>query len=360
MARTRPLEPDALAEIIGQDGYALLPLDAEQRMKARMEVQRTQRRASTDDPGAKALRKRLASVSRILSDDARERLEALPLYWVESALPHAAVFERDGSAGIVVCRGLFDLVHFEVGLTTVCSLLLPIEGPAPADGMGLSQRLHLAGHVILADAYAALRTPTTVADMLGPSAMRDVDLGVTTALVLLLLHELGHVALGHTGRPGNGGEARAVVVSDPGAQGARAQLELAADTYAIDSVADEWRPQMLSSLIFLHNVFHFFEVFGLRPSVEYPSVEVRLARMIDRLGLPEDDRAFAAGWLSDYRRRAEVIAAQPTDAETLCRRFERVMTAKEAYAIVEEIRRGFLARGIKLESPAGSAGGLPG
>jgi len=348
------VDPNTLASIIEVEGYGLIPVSAEQRMQAALEIRATLQTAASDDEGSRAIRSRIRSVEQLLGDDARRRLADLPILWCDSSLPHAAAVEIDNASALLVCRGLFDLVHFQTSLDSVCNLLLQAEARHGLRGdpeQLPSGRMNLAGYVILADAYSNLRPPATIADMLGPKALTDVDIGVSTSLVLLLLHELGHVALGHT-RARTAGDGAAInAVADPGDGDARVRLELEADAFSLDSVVPEWRAQLLASVISLHNVFRFFEVFGVVPSQEYPSADQRLAALMDRMPLSAADRAFADVWLDDYRRRQRTIAAPPATAGDMIDRFDRTMDAATAYRTVDAIRADLAASGIVLEKP---------
>lgn len=348
------LDPDTLATILETEGYGLIPLSSEQRMQAALDVRSALKTASTEAEGARALRKRLECVAQLLSDETAGHLARLQIFWVESGLPHAAAILHDGTPAILVCRGLFDLVHFQTTLNSACSLLRQTEAKL---GMGgapeslPSGRMNLAGYVILADAYRHLRPPATIADLLGPKALLDVDLGVSTSLVLLLLHELGHVVLGHTDARSASARATVDTVPDPGESRERLRLQLEADAYALDGVAPQWRAQMLASLICLHNVFHFFEIFGVRPAREYPTADQRLAALIERMPLSGPDRIFADSWLGDYRRREATIAARPSTADEMVNQFDRTMDVATAYRVVDEIRADLNASGIVLEKP---------
>ena len=335
------LEPQTVADALAVDGYSIVPLTSEQRMKARMEIRAASRSITSEDSGSLALRSRLHSVREILSPDAHLRLTSLPLLWVDSSLPHAAAIEVNGAPAIIVCRGLFDLVHFQTSLHNLCTLLKKTEQPPEIDHQNelpQSQLMSLAGHVILADAYSQVRPPATVSDMLGRKVIQNIELGVATSLLLLVLHEVGHVELGHTQRSLINKDVEVRAVSNAIQSATREQLEFDADAYSLDCIRKEWQPSLLASLIDLHNVFHFVEIFGVRPSNEYPSTENRLSTMINRIPLLEEDRQFAQSWLEDYRLRQRTIAAGTSSPSEMVERFDSTMTIDKAYRVVQDIR----------------------
>ncbi|OCW59581.1 hypothetical protein [Hoeflea olei] len=345
------IDPETLSAILECDTLGLMPLTAEQRMKAALDVRLARRSATPDDPDAIAFRARLRAVEQILRDDVRKHLAEVPILWIESSLPHAAAIQSARGPALLVCRGLFDVVHFQTSLISVGSLLSRLETETDESGETLSPShlLNLAGHIALVDAYENLWPPVTIADMLGPRAAKDVELGVSTSLLLLILHELGHVALGHTTRVDVGGAIQVDIVPHTSSLSSRRSIELAADAYSVEAVIEKWRSELLSSLLNLHNVFHFLEIFGLQHTQEYPSADERLSLMISKMGLGHSEQAFADSWLSDYRHRQAMISANGrTPVETL-RRFAEVMDSRAAYKALDRIRRDLAASGIVLD-----------
>jgi len=166
---------------------------------------------------------------------------------------------------------------------------------------------------------------------------------------LLVLHELAHVALGHTNRVNAGSGVSVEVVADPQSIDARRSIELAADLYSINAIADEWRSQLLSSAINLHNAFHMFEIFGVRPSKEYPTADERLAAMFMNMGLQGRERDFAESWLSDHRGRQAVVAAEETSPAGLVGRFTETLDIDSAYAIARRVRSDLEKAGLALD-----------
>lgn len=331
------LSTKPLALLLESDGHALVPISPEQRLRAAMELRRTMVEASSDDEASDGFRRRLESVSTVLTNDAEDRLGSLPIVFIESALPHASLVSQEGRPIITICRGLFDLIHFRTALTAVCSKLNSMSWNTPVlESLTPAEAMMLAGQVVLRDAYSALRSPSTVADMLSGSETRDLELGVCTSLLLLVLHEIGHHALGHSQiRPIASGMAR--ITPDR----TRETLELEADAFAINAICKAWRPNMLASLISLFDVFHFFEVLGLPPSAGYPEAGARLSAMIDHLGLSEKDAAFARSWLDGYARRRDEAGTETLALDALAERYDKVMDVRTAYEVIDTLRARF-------------------
>lgn len=330
------IDADTLGRLIETDGLALVPLSAAQRMRASLELRKSGMRAYSDDDASLGLRRRLDVVKVILTDDARGRLDAMPVLLAPSALPDARLVELKGRPAVILCRGLFDLVHFRTTLTAICSKLhrsainiATIDDLSPADAM------MLAGQVALFDAYASLRPLASVADVLSGQELRDLDLGVSTSLLLLVLHEIGHHALGH--RNGEGVAKNGVVeAQEPAApQKSRSEMEFEADSFSVHAVRSDWRSQILASLISLHDTFQFLETFGVRPSREYPTTGARLAALVERSELGSEEALFARSWLADYERRRIEIGAGPMTQEALAQRFEKVMDVRTAYQVIQ-------------------------
>lgn len=304
-----------------------------------MEIRSAYLSASSDDPESVALQKRLESVAIVLQKDIRDILLSSRTVFVESHLTHACLGVVDEQTVIVICRGLYNLLHFRTALTAICSKLAQNESySSPIANMPCADAMMLAGQVVLFDAYAELRPPATVADILSSAERRGLELGVNTSLLLLALHETGHQALGHSVPKQVANEVSAQQMAS--CEKPRRELELEADAYSISAIAEAWRPQILASLFSLHDVFHFLEIFGIQPSVDYPSAGERLAAMVKLMQLDGQRAQFAESWLSDYERRRHQIAAGSSELEVVAARFDKVLDVRTAYDVMRQVKAG--------------------
>ena len=216
----------------------------------------------------------------------------------------------------------------------------PIGDLNPGDAM------MLAGQVALFDAYANLRAPLSVADVLSKDDARNLEVGVTTSLLMLVLHELGHEALGHAEPAQVAREIDVLSVPSEAHKTSRAQLEFDADAYAILAISLEWRPQMLASVISLMDIFQFLETFGVRPSFEYPPAGDRLCEMTNLMNLSDDDGQFARSWLDDYEQRKITVGAANTSPEAVAKHFDRTMDVSTAYKVMRHLRAEYARLGL--------------
>lgn len=259
-----------------------------------MQVNAAARSASTESEGSVAFRRRLASVLAILATNVRKMIEQSAIVFVESPLPHASLTSVGDGKAIVVCRGLFDLLHFRTALSNICAKLAGAEGQIPNIGeLTPAEAMMLSGQVALFGAYSNLRAPASVADVLGPVDTQNLDLGVNTSLLLLVLHELGHDAFGHTETVPISKDVGVIAVMNERHKVSRTDFEFEADAFAISAIQARWRPQMLASAISLVDIFQLLETFGVRPSLEYPLAGERLTKMVDLMDLSIDNRQFA-------------------------------------------------------------------
>lgn len=333
------LAPDAVAAILEHDGHSFIPLSRDLRLKARMQVSAAARSASTETEGSIAFRTRLESVHTLLSDEMRDVVERSAIVFVESPLPHASLTSVGDEGAIIVCRGLFDLVHFRTALSNMCAKLADAKGQVPNLGeLSPAEAMMLAGQVALFDAYANLRAPASVSDVLRPGDAQNLELGVNTSLLLLILHELGHDVLGHAETVPVSKDVGVIAVKNKPNNASRAQLEFDADAFAISAILPQWRPQILASAISLVDIFQFLETFGVRPSQEYPPVGERLTKMVDCMDLSIADQRFARSWLEDYEQRRKAIDPEDRDPKVVARHFERVMDVKTAYKVMYYLR----------------------
>jgi hypothetical protein len=338
------LTPCRVAGVLRLRGAGLAPLTDVQRRAAALDALNRRVASSAADPGSLALRARVEGVAALLSDDARRFLDSVPVLWLETALPDARIFSRGSVPAIAVCAGLFELVHFQCTLPVLCSLLQDTElgrvriSGDPDDDMTLADCAMLAGHVVLSDAYAELRHLPTLAQMLGPRARRNIELGVSASMALLLLHECGHIALGHSRR------------------GTTRNNELEADAWSIAALSDLGRAVILPSLLSLHGAFQFFQTFGAGLGDGYPDADERLEAMVAKLGIEGDTAAIARGLLDAARQRRTMVAAVPATPAAMLLRFRKVMEPVDAWRFFRGLEDRLTNSGIILEV-AGDADG---
>lgn len=346
---TRPIDiaPEALAAILEHDGHSFVPLPPDLRLKARMQVSAAARSADSEDENSRAFRTRLERVTSIISDDTRNTLDETAIVFVDSPLPHASLTSTGDQCAIIVCSGLFDLVHFRTALSTMSSRIsLAEDRIEPIGELKPGDAMMLAGQVALFDAYANVRAPLSVADVLSQDDARNLELGVTTSLVMLVLHELGHQALGHAEPTQVAHEIDVMSVPCEAQKTSRAQLEFDADAYAVLAISPVWRPQMLASVISLMDIFQFLETFGVRPSSEYPPAGDRLCEMTDLMNLSEDDGQFAKSWLYDYERRKITVGGTNASPEAVAKHFDRTMDVSTAYKVMRHLRAEYARLGL--------------
>jgi IrrE N-terminal-like domain len=151
---------------------------------------------------------------------------------------------RKGIERIFVFDGLKHLIHYHSDLIKVLGLLnahrANVEYELP-DGSVLPEPLafSLAGYAILANFHETRRAPMTIHDMLGPKAQADVMAAFRGAVCFVLLHELGHIELGHLRFSEVRSERGHLSLQEPELLNAYQEAELEADAFAMNLIPAE-------------------------------------------------------------------------------------------------------------------------
>jgi hypothetical protein len=138
--------------------------------------------------------------------DIASSVQRVELYGVDVPLINAFAREEDGISQVVLFEGIQQVVMFHAHLVTVLNLLntlradrcVNIDGWKENEGAAFS----LAAFSLLYEYMKSGQPLIAIGDILGPSALQNTKLGYEAAIAFILAHEVGHLALGHTGPSG--------------------------------------------------------------------------------------------------------------------------------------------------------------
>lgn len=297
----------------------------------------------TSSEGSQLLRSIATTLSSLLEETAATRLQEVPLLAAVGAFPNAFARETPEGTMIVVFDGLVDHLRFFADLVTILGQLqqhcpdavLAVDGgEAEPEALLFST----ACFAVLADCFAGNRRPPRLHEMLGPKQQRDVDLGVDTAVLFLLLHEMAHIELGHL-RGHATSELAQIALIEP-EQLDRTQIEeVEADRQAIGWIRPEHRSDIVSSIIFLLGTFAFFEAFAGGLSREHPLAVNRIAAIVADGAIDDDTRAIAMGWIEDRAAAFRRLASERLAARgTLWHQIAASMPTTTALTVIEHVR----------------------
>jgi hypothetical protein len=362
---------EELVSLIASDLHRLAP---EASAAARLAVADLRERAVVAEdtsPDSQWLRDLIATSQDLLTDDAVEKLGAVHILSVDSFHINALARRVGNTPQIIIFSGLRHLVHFFADYVTVLAHLLRLRPDAmierPSDrsrgkaddpardtdpDRGEAFLFSAACFAIIADFLRNGRPPSLIHDLLGPAARKNVELGYRTAILFALLHELGHIDLGHL-EDGPLSEVLPIALVEPETLSLYQQDELAADAYAIAHIAPAHRADIISSVMFLLGSFALLEAFMGGFSVSHPLTINRLGAIADAAGLTADDRVIVEGWIEDRARAFRSFAGDRTSAGgSIVERIDSAIPITEAYAILAEIKRRIKADLGELEQSA--------
>lgn len=319
------------------------------------EILRDGRGARLDSTSSKSLQSVLIATNAELGSRAIERLARVEIYGDETSYINAVPQARKGIERIFVFDGLKHLIHYHSDLIKVLGLLQAhrpgVEYQLP-DGSVLSESLafSMAGYSILANFHETRRVPMTIHDMLGPKAQAEVLAAYRGALCFVLLHELGHIELGHLKFSEVRSERSHLSLREPEALSSYQEAELEADAFAMNLIPRHARATFTPSLIFFLGAFAFIEVFSGGLSESHPLAVNRLARLVDLCEMDQADQSILVSWIGgqveNYRRFAQDRAIHGGSIRS---RIAESMPADQAYAVVLEIKRRVAAQHGVLE-----------
>ena len=338
------LSTQELAELVRGAGNGLAPQAGRAVGKALADIKAGCVAARIDSEESRWLAQLIEDSPELLAPGARRLFDGIELYAVDSDHPNAFARIAAGTPQILVFSGLRHLIHYFADFVTVLALLQSHRADATIDdGQGGAHPeaflFSMACTVVLADFVTTNRIPATLHDLLGPQAQNNVRIGFRTALLFVLLHELGHLELGHLS-DGPLSEVAHVGLLEPETLSLRQADELAADEFAIAQIAPAYRADLISSLMLLMGGFALLEAFYGGLSASHPLAINRLARLADLLELDAGTRAIVSSWIGDRVRSFRSLAADRVAGDgSIGDRIAATMSIDHAYAVIAEVKR---------------------
>jgi hypothetical protein len=291
-----------------------------------------------------------------LPDAAKVALSSVDIFGVDSNYANAIPQVAGGRRRIFVFEGLQRLVLFYADLVKVLDALQELRPNARAafDTEMLPEALafSMAGFSTLSNAMSEQRMPATIHDMLGPIARRDVLSAYRLAMTFVLLHELGHIELGHLGLDGVRSERGHLDLAQPEPLSDFQLDELGADAFAFGLLPHRLRGEFMPSLMFLLGGHAFLEAFSGSLSAHHPLAVNRLGALADLAPMEEADKAIVRAWIGDQVESWRNFGRQRSEfGADLRARIEERMPVANAYRVLADIKARVAAEIGLLEIP---------
>jgi hypothetical protein len=196
-----------------------------------------------------------------------------------------------------------------------------------------------AGFAIMADSIETGRTPAAIGDILGLKARKNVKMGYLGAVLFILMHEVGHIHLGHLDAVLGYSERpiRSLAIDEP--IGDAQSNEFEADAFAYTSLRDEVRQDIISSVLFFLGPFAFLEAFAFPDGDSHPLAVNRAAHLGRLMDAGTDAASQVARIIESQVAGIQQLAARRREAAgDLRHRIHERMPLDQAYRIVAKIK----------------------
>ena len=353
---------DELADIVRRASYGAAPSEQELSSRVARAISAARQSTDTSNESSRFLRSLVDKSAEFLTDAARAALTEVELYgadfWYANALPTLEPRRR-----IIVFDGLQQLFVFYADIIRVLDAL-QIHRPNATAEIGNETMLEvdafsLSAFSILSDSLTNLRQPIVIHDMLGPKARAEVMSAYQLGMTFVLLHELGHIELGHVNLSTVRSERAHIGLAISEELDAFQRDELAADAYAFGLLPPRLRGEYLPSVMFLLGGFAFLESIAERRSTRHPLAANRLHALLELSEMNPNDRQMVRNWIDDqiesWRRFESSRSAIGREVHA---HIENRVPVKVAYETIRRIKakvsseHGFLERGNLADLPA--------
>jgi hypothetical protein len=358
------IDPDELAAIIERSCRGAVLAEGEAARIAAAEVRRARTVADEASAGSRFFRNVVDIHEPYLTPNVTSLLRTVELYGVDSPYANAIPEVEAPRKRIFVFEGFQQLFLYFAYLIRVLDGLqnhranaeIVVEGERLAEPLAFS----MAAFSILSNAMARQFWLPPLEDMLGPRAKSEVMYAYRAGMLFVLLHELGHIELGHLGLDGVRSERGHFDLAEPELLSEIQREELEADDFAFEALQSAYRGEIMPSLIFLFGAHAFMEVYSGHLSEKHPLAANRLWVLAQRTPLPAQDKQIVVDWIEGQIAVWRNFAGKRGDLGSGFRaRIEERMPVKTAVCVVDEIKRrvaaevGLLEAGTSDESSPG-------
>jgi hypothetical protein len=288
--------------------------------------------------------------------DIASSVQRVELYGVDVPLINAFAREEDGISQVVLFEGIQQVVMFHAHLVTVLNLLntlradrcVNIDGWKENEGAAFS----LAAFSLLYEYMKTGQPLIAIGDILGPSALQNTKLGYEAAIAFILAHEVGHLALGHTGPSGAISERNYVSLAIQEDINDYQQKEFEADRYSLFGFRDHLRLPLMSSVIFFFGPMAFMEAFVGPHDPTHPLFTNRAAHLASLLPKDTKDGIAVAdiirGQTEGFKR---VAAMRSKTGEDIRPRIHQTMPVQLAYRVIYAVKEAVTSEMGFLDVP---------
>lgn len=354
-----------LADLMEQATVGAVPREIENTRREANEVRKSGVGAFSDIDGAKFLHSVIDAIKDVLGENALSYLAQVEINSSPSPSINVLPVYTKRIKKILVFEGMKYFISFHTDLIKVLDQLQfhrpNIQYRFP-NGSIVNESLafSMAGYSILSyfqkpksefsdyDFQKLKRVQESIHDMLGTKARNEVIVAVYGALVFVLLHEIGHIELGHIGKTGVYSERQHFSLLEQEALSLSKENELAADNFAIRLLPKKSRVDFMPSLVFLLGAFAFLEVFSGNLDEKHPLAVNRLSSIVEECEAPPEYKDIVINWIEQQRKNLKFYESDRTDnGGSIWDNIDKTMPVDLAVKIIGDIKyRVFIECGL--------------
>jgi hypothetical protein len=333
-----------LADLIEQATAGAVPNEIEYTRRAANEIRKSGIGAFSDDTEAKSLLSMINAIKNELGEKSLSQIAQVEINSSQSSYINILPDYRGQVKRIIVFDGFKQFVCFHTYLIKVLDQLQvhrsEVQYKLPNGSLvNESLAFSIAGYSILSDFQKTRRLPVSIHDMLGPRARNDVIAAVCGALGFVLLHEIGHIELGHIDKSGVYSERQHFSLLEQEVLNLSKENEIAADKFAIGLIPHESRFAFMPSLIFLFGAYAFLEVFNGNLNEQHPLAVNRLSSIVDECEASPETKNIIISWIEQQRNSFKALEKDRINNNGSIRnRIEENMPVNVAYKILADIK----------------------
>jgi len=347
-----PIGPDELERLLTESWTGAAPREATRLQTVIDTIHKANVTADLGSESSAFLRRVIETHQSILMPDAHAELLAAQSYAVPVNFADATARIVEGQSQIFLFEGMQAILHFYVSLIRVMDLLA-LEHPDYRIALGetvypASEAAGMAGFSMLADALQTGRELGAIDDFIEPGAFRNAQFGYQGAVLFVLLHELGHIKLGHLKAGLGRSEVHDLPLAYPEEIRTRLNNEFEADAFALAAIKPEMRALFMLNVLFFLGPYAFIETFMAPKGSAHPLAVNRIQRLIVSAGFTDEEARVAAGVVQSYLGMLNRESLKRPLDEDRRGRIGETMPVAFAYKVFDTIRNDLTRHGMQL------------
>jgi hypothetical protein len=276
--------------------------------------------------------------------DISSEFQRAELFGVDVPLINAFAREEEGVRQIILFEGIQQVVLFYAHLITALNLLNILRADKYVNIDGWKEKesasFSLAAFSLLYEFMRTGQPLIALGDILGPNSLQNTKLGYEAAIAFVLAHEVGHLALGHTGMSGALSERNYVTTAVKEDINNYQQREFEADRYALFGFREDLRLPLMSSVLFFFAPMAFIEAFVGPNDPTHPLFTNRAAHLASLLANDTKDGIAVASIIRSQIEGFKRLAAVRGEAgEDIRSRIHQTMPVELAYRVILAVKK---------------------